>query len=356
MALQERTEPATPRRRDEARKKGQVARSVEVNSALVFIAALLILRSWGNRMSESIRSIAFQCFTSFPTGDMQIAHIARAFMDIIYYIAVAVLPVMVCVAVVGFISNAGQVGLKFSWEALVPDFNRINPLTGIVRMFTMRSAVEIIKSIAKVTIVGWIIYSFLVREYTTILGLVGGDHIQVRLVLGSLCLKLLWRAAFTLVIIGVLDYGFQRYQHEMSLRMTREEVKEEYKRLEGDPSIKAKIRGKQRAIARQRMMSAVPTADAVITNPTHYAVAIKYDPDKMSAPTVVAKGAQLVAQRIKEIARLHNVPVVENKPLAQALYKSVEIGDEVPAALYKSVAEILAFIYRMNNKYGFGKS
>jgi len=356
MPLQERTEPATPRKREESRKKGQVARSMEINSALVFLTALLVIRFWGPRMLDSVGGITRECFSAFPTGDLLPPHVTRGFAALAWQTAIVVVPIMAAVMIVGFVSNAAQVGLIVSWEALSPDLNKINPITGLSRLFSVRSWVELAKSVAKVAVVGYIIYAFLRSEYPTVIGLVGVDYIQVGATLGSLCMKLLWRASLALIVIAILDYGFQRHQHEKNLRMTREEVKEEYKRTEGDPTTRSRIRQKQRAMARMRMMQAVPTADAVITNPTHLAIALKYDPDKMNAPLVVAKGARKIAERIKEIARRHGVPIVENVTLAQAIYKSAEVGDEIPATLYRAVAEILAFIYKMNNKYGFGGS
>jgi flagellar biosynthetic protein FlhB len=211
--------------------------------------------------------------------------------------------------------------------------------------------VELAKALAKTTLIGWIVYSFLRAEYPTVVGLVGCDPRVIASGMGGLIYRLLFKAGMVLLILAAVDYGFQRHQNEKQLRMTKEEVKEDYKRSEGDPQVKSKIRQRQRKMAMSRMMQSVPTADVVVTNPTHFAVALKYDADASTAPIVVAKGKNLIAQKIKAIAAEHRVPMVENVQLARALYKSVEVGDEVPAVLYQAVAEILAYVYRLKNQY-----
>jgi len=352
MALDDRTEPATPRRRQEARQEGQVARSVELCSALVLLSALLIVKFLGPSMLDRLRALAIESFTNFPKGDITIGDITNDLVRILLEVGVVFLPIVLGVALVGFVSSALQVGLVMSGKALQLKGERLNPIPGIARMFSVRAWVECAKSIATVAIVGYIVYSFLRDRYTEIAGLARGNYLAACSEIGLLAWDLLFRAGIALLVIAVLDYMFQRSQHEKLLRMTKQEVKEDLKRTEGDPLVKSRIRQRQRSIAQRRMMQEVPKADVVVTNPTHYAVALKYEAEKHNAPIVVAKGQRLIAQRIREIAEANNVPIVENVQLARTLYASVEIGDEIPAELYQAVAEILAYVYKLSRKIG----
>lgn len=350
MALEEKTEAPTPRRRRDAREEGQVARSVELNSALVLISALLMLKFSGPSLVSHLKGVAADCLGQFPQRDLTLGGVHSNLVRLLLETGMALAPLLVGIMVVAFAGSALQVGLVFSGKALQFKAERLNPITGIVRMFSVRSAVELLKSIAKVLIVGYIVFSFLRDRYSDIESLVGGDYLASCSIIGGLTWSLLLRAAMCLFVIAGLDYMFQRSQLEKQLRMTKQEVKEDYKRTEGDPLVKSRIRQKQREISKQRMMLEVPRADVVITNPTHYAVALRYDAEVGPAPVVLAKGRNLIAQRIKEIAAEANVPIVENVQLARALYASVEIGQEIPAELYQAVAEILAYVYRLSNR------
>lgn len=350
MALEDKTEAPTPRRRHEARLEGNVARSVELNSALVLLSCLVIIKMTGPMLVERLREVALNSFTQFPTHDISIPYISNHLVRLLLTVGVAIAPFVVGVAVVGFASGALQVGLVLSGKALAIKGERLNPIAGMGRMFSVRSAVEMVKSIAKILVIGYIVFSFIRGRYSDIASLPGGDYLGICSVIGQLTWELLFRAGMALLVIAILDYMFQRQQLEKQLRMTKQEVKEDYKRTEGDPLVKSRIRQKQREASQRRMMSEVPKADVVVTNPTHYAVALKYDADKQAAPMVVAKGKMLIAQRIREIAEENNVPIVENVQLARALYASVEIGDEIPAELYQAVAEILAYVYRLSRR------
>ncbi len=351
MPLQDKTEPATPRRRREARQRGQVARSAEANSAIILLVSLLTIKYAGPYMIERMGSLTSRYLSRFPTTDLTPAAVQANLVQILLDMAVVLGPLFAAVFVAGFVSNAVQVGLVFSGEPLMPQASRLDPIGGIARMFSVRSAVELAKALAKICLVGYIVFTFVKSEYPTVVGLVGCDPREIASGMGGLIYRLLFKAGMALLIIAAIDYAFQRHQNEKQLRMTKEEVKEDYKRSEGDPLVKSKIRQRQRRMAMNRMMQSIPTADVVITNPTHFAVALKYDADEYTAPIVVAKGKNLIAQRIKEIAAENRVPMVENVQLARALYKTVEIGDEVPAVLYQAVAEILAYVYRLKNKY-----
>lgn len=350
MALEDKTEAPTPRRRHEARQEGQVARSLELNSALVLIASLILIKLSGPSLVNHFREVAMHSFTSFPKHDFTVGGVSTDLARLLLETGTAIAPLIIGVAVVGFAGSAVQVGLVISGKALQFKAERLNPISGIARMFSVRAGVELLKSIAKILIVGYIVYSFLRTRYTDIESLVGADYLTTCSVVGQLTWDLMLRTGMALVVIAGLDYMFQRMQLEKQLRMTKQEVKEDYKRTEGDPLVKSRIRGKQRELARHRMMGDVPKADVVVTNPTHYAVALRYDIETGSAPVVLAKGQRLIAQKIKDIAIEAGVPIVENVQLARALYASVEIGQEIPAELYQAVAEILAYVYRLSHR------
>ncbi|MGB9618999.1 MAG: EscU/YscU/HrcU family type III secretion system export apparatus switch protein, partial [Armatimonadota bacterium] len=256
------------------------------------------------------------------------------------------LPMVTAAAAVGLAANVLQVGLKVTTKALAPDWSRIDPIKGLARVFCRRSLAELAKSTAKVVVVGWVVYAFLRGEYPKMMDLAGMSPLMIGQAAFELCWRLMARACAAMLIIAAIDYIHQRIQFEYSLRMTKQEVKEEYKRTEGDPIVRSRVRQRQREIARRRMMQDVARSHVVITNPTHLAVALRYDPEEMAAPTVVAKGQRLIAERIKEIARIHGIPLVENPPVAQMLYKTVDVGQQIPEQLYRAVAEILAMVYR----------
>ena len=350
MALEDKTEAPTPRRRQEAREEGQVARSQELGSAMVLVTALIMIKLSGPAIVRCLTEITTHSLTNFPTQDFTVPAVTSYLARLLLQTGAAIAPLLIGVAIIGFAASALQVGLVFSTKALQFKAERLNPLSGIKRMFSARTAVELAKSIAKVLIVGYIVFSFFRDKYADMQSLVGGDYLSSCLMIGKLTWGLLLRSALCLFVIAALDYIFQKTQLEKQLRMTKQEVKEDYKRTEGDPLLKSRIRQKQREISKQRMMLEVPKADVVVTNPTHFAVALIYDTDRSAAPIVVAKGQRLIAQRIKETAAEAGVPIVENVQLARTLYASVEIGQEIPADLYQAVAEILAYVYRLSHR------
>ena len=344
--MAERTEAPTPRRREDARRKGQVAKSVEVNSALGLLAGFWLLSSTGSKIALSMKSLMSQTFESMAATELTLNTVRHGGMIVAISALQAMAPLLATIMVVGVITNVAQVGFMFSETALKPDLNRINPITGLQRIFSARGAMELLKSMLKLIVIGYVVYSTLRDNYPTIasisrMGLAAAisnvNHIAVTIGL---------RGAEALLIIAAVDYIFQRHEHEKSLRMTRQELIEEMKHNENQ-EMKARIRVRQRQMAMSRMMAAIPKADVIITNPTHIAVALRYEQGKMRAPQVVAKGQRLVADRIKERARENNIPLVENKPLARALFKSAEIGQEIPIDLYQAVAEVLAFVFRL---------
>jgi flagellar biosynthesis protein FlhB len=261
-----------------------------------------------------------------------------------------VAPFPASLALAGIASSLIQVGLHLTPKALKPDFSRINPLTGSKRFFSLRAAAELIKSLLKIGVVGFVAFKALTDHMVELSQLTGAD-LRAGLVLAAgIGMELLLKIGLAFLMLALADYVFQRWQFEKSAKMTKQEVKEEARSSELNEQIRGRIRSLQRQLARKRMMQRVPQADVVITNPTHYAVALQYDSGKMAAPRVIAKGQRLIAQQIKEIARMHGVPLVENKPLAQALYRAVDVDKEIPRELYKAVAEVLAFIYRLKRQ------
>lgn len=350
MPLEDKTEAPTPRRRTEAREEGQVARSMEVNSAAILITGLLILKTTGPGIGTRLQDTMVRSLSNFPKGDMAATDVSTGLVRLLLDVGAALLPFILGVMVVGVVANVAQVGLHFSPKMLQFKGARLNPLKGIVGMFSTRAFVEVGKSSAKIVVIGLVIFSYLKSRSAEIAAMTGCSYLTTVRTIGDLTYQLLLRTAVVLLVIAALDYTYQRFTHEKQLKMTRQEVKEDMKRSEGDPQVKGKIRQRQREAAQRRMMSEVPRADVVVTNPTHFAVALKYESDTSAAPVVLAKGADLLAQRIKAIAEENNVPMVENVQLARALYATVEIGDEIPADLYQAVAEILAYVYKLNQR------
>ncbi|MCK4788040.1 MAG: EscU/YscU/HrcU family type III secretion system export apparatus switch protein, partial [Desulfobacteraceae bacterium] len=263
-----------------------------------------------------------------------------------------VAPVMAAGVIVAALSNFLQVGVMFTLEPVIPKFSKISPLKGLGRLFSKQSFMELFKSVAKLAIVGVIAYWTVKGEMDRFLDLGGMGVAAIALYILKVILKIFLRVCVVMVFLAVLDYAFQKWQFEQQLKMTKHEVKEEFKRSEGDPLIKSRIRRIQLEMARRRMMQEVPKADVVVTNPVRLALAIRYDRAVMNAPEVVAKGSELVAERIKALAKKHDIPIVENKGLAQDLYRMVEIGSEIPSALFQAVAEVLAYVYRLKGKLG----
>ncbi|NMB01309.1 MAG: flagellar biosynthesis protein FlhB [Firmicutes bacterium] len=346
----EKTEPATPKRREEARKKGQVAKSGEVGTALIVLTGILMLKALGPYIVKHLKETVHYFLQNMATWDGDTLGLHNLFLVALMKFGLIVGPIFLGFLVIAFLSQVMQVGFKASNEALMPKFSRINPIEGFKRIFSKRALVEFLKSVAKVSLVGYLVYK-LVRgnlEWLPHLGLFHLEH-STSLMVDSIY-QMGMQVGLFLLIIAAADYWWQRREFEDSIKMSKEEIKEEYKQMEGDPLVRSKIRQRQRQMATQRMMQAIPSADVIITNPTHYAIAITYKPGEMTAPKVVAKGMGLIAQRIKEEAKKHRITTVENRELARALYDSCEIGQEIPAHLYPAVAEVLAFVYRLRKK------
>lgn len=349
-SFQEKTEPATPRRRREAREKGNIPRSNEVNSTVVLLAGMAALYFFGKTMSHKLVYAMKWIFARLSVLEFSPTNVPEFALAGLKFLGSLLSPVVFTVMIAGVGACIFQGGFVFAGEPLMPKLSKINPLSGLKRMFSVKSILEIVKGLLKILIVGAVGYSVFRGELKAFPFLIDWDVSQIVAFVGHVGLKLGLRIGLVLMILAGFDFAYQKMDFEKRLRMTRQEVKEEFKRAEGDPLIKARIRSVQRERARMRMLSEVPKADVVITNPVHLAVALKYDPSKTSAPVVVAKGARLIAEKIKEIALAHSVPIVENRPLARLLYRTTDIGSEIPYELYKAVAEVLAYVYRLKGK------
>ncbi|MGE5585653.1 MAG: flagellar biosynthesis protein FlhB [Bacillota bacterium] len=353
MPRDDRTETATPKRRQEARRHGQVARSVEVNSAAILLATLGALGVSGGVIYAGLGGFMRDLLgNALADPDLSDQGLHMLGLHALVVIGKAAGPAIATGFLVGLATNLAQVGLVLSAEPLAPRLSRLDPAAGMARIFSGRALAELLKSCAKVFIVGYYGYVTLLQDYPALVATGAMEPGQILATVGGLALRLGFRVGIALAVLAALDYAYQRWEFEKSLRMTKQEVKEELRQTEGDPLVRARIRARQRQIATHRMMQDVPKADVVVTNPVHLAVALKYDPGTMKAPKVVAKGARLLAQRIRDLAVANGVPIVENKPLAQALYKAVDVGGEIPAHLYKAVAEILAYVYYLNKRAG----
>jgi flagellar biosynthetic protein FlhB len=344
---QERTERATPKRLDEARKKGQVPRSVELSMAAVCVAAATAVYTLGRGAAGKFAELMRGSLSLDPAQAVGENVIWPALMSAGSQALLIILPILGATFLAALAAPLAIGGWNFSTQALMPQFSRLSPAKGLGRMFSARGSVELGKGLAKVGVVAVIAMVLLKGMTPQMLGLssepLNGAITHSAALAGYALLVL----CFGLVAIAAFDVPFQLWQHSRDLKMTREEVREEYKESEGSPETRGRIREAQRALARGRMMQEVPKADVIVTNPTHYAVALKYDDAKMRAPIVVAKGTDLTAARIREIAMENNVPIIEAPPLARALYRTVDLGREVPAALYVTVAQVLTYVYQL---------
>jgi flagellar biosynthesis protein FlhB len=344
-----RTEQPTGRKLRKAREKGQVARSKEVSSATVLLGGLITISFFGQTLVRAFEFEMKHLLRFRVPSELTISYLTGVVNGVGWRIGFVVMPIILVAVICSIAANMMQGGLVFSTEPLGLHFGKLNPQNGFGRIFSKNGIVELLKSLALLIVIAYISYQ-VIAEYLPI---------YPRLILMDVRKLLHWtafisyqvfiRVAVLLVIVAVADYFFQKYRHKDQLKMTKQEVKDEFKETEGDPTTKGRIRRIQRELARKRMMADVPNADVIITNPTHYAVALSYKMDSMDAPRVVAKGVGFLAQKIKELAQEHGIPLVENRPLAQTLYKTVEVGESIPSNLYKAVAEILALIYKAKN-------
>jgi flagellar biosynthetic protein FlhB len=346
----EKTEPATAKKRQDARKKGQVAKSMDLPAAFILLFSFLSFLMFGGYMKEKLVNIFRNVYENQLTMDITAANVQVLFVDLVQQGLIILAPIFILVVLVAFIGNYAQIGFMFIGDPLMMKLNKINPIEGFKRIFSLRTVMDFLKSTMKMLIIGYVVYTTLMGEKAKLLGLGHAPLESTFSFIASVTLKLGIKIGAILIVLAIFDFIYQKYEYEKSLKMSKQDIKDEYKKSEGDPLIKGKIRAKQRQMAMQRMMQEVPKADVIITNPTHFAVALKYDSNNMQAPTVIAKGADYVALKIKEVAKKNGIMTMENKPLARAIFAQVEIGDSIPAELFQAVAEVLAYVYKVKGK------
>jgi len=347
----EKTEQATPKRKREAREKGQVAKSVEIVTALSLLAMFGLLSIFGGEMMGNTKAMMTQFFSGEAIPEtVTVTSLANALSNAIFMLIQIMAPILLGAFVIGVVVNVVQVGLNFSSKALAPKMERVSPLQGFKRIFSSRTLLDFLKSIIKLAILAFVAYGAYQENLAMFPPLMGEPVPFSVEAFVSILISTAFRLAIALAIFAPFDFMYQRWKHNKDLMMTKQEVKDEYKLTEGNPETKGRIAQKQRQMSSMRMVQAVSEADVVITNPTHYAVALEYKQEEHEAPLVVAKGMDYLARRIKERAEEHDVAIVENKALAQSLYFFCEVGDEVPEEHYRAVAEVLAYVFRLKNK------
>jgi flagellar biosynthetic protein FlhB len=349
-SFEERTEKPTPRKREEVRQKGEVAKTRELPATAVLLSGAVALAATGSFTYREMSKLTTQILSLSIIRGEGAGDLLLLLEDCVRAFLLALSPVLAVVFVTAVLSNVAQVGFVLSLEELKPKFSKINPLKGLERLFSKQSLMELFKSLLKLVIIGIVAYGSVKEEMGGLVGLGDMELSSVALHSLSSLFKIFLKCGLAMMVLVALDYAFQRWEFEKRIRMTRQEIKEELKKSEGDPLIKARVKSIQREMARRRMMQSVAKADVVITNPTHLAVALSYQSREMNAPLLVAKGAERIAEKIREVARKHGVPIVENKKLAQSLYTMVDLGHEIPGTLYQAVAEILAYVYRLKGR------
>ena len=345
----DKTEDPTPRRLEEARKKGQVPKSSELNAAVNLLALTVLLLALSPTLWQNFLQV-MRKYLEMNAEILTPGNLAALAGGVVSDLLLLLGPVLLTAFVAAVAASYLQGGVLFTPSLLAPKLERINPLSGLQRIFSKRALVELLKSILKVVIVALVAWNFLRANFETLFVVLYQNAANTWEIVSSLGLNLAIRIAVAFAALAAADLMYQRYEYYKSLKMSKQEIKDELKEMEGDPQLKARIRETQRKIAMQRMLHDVPSATVVITNPTELAVALRYREKEDEAPVVVAKGAGVLARRIRELAREHHIPLVENKPVARTLFQQVELGETIPVELYQAVAEILAFVYRTKGR------
>ena len=346
--MSEKKHAATPRRKEEARKKGQVFKSQEAISAFMLLGLVAVLKYWLPTMLQRMEEL-FPYVLSLPS-DWTERSVASLMLNILWLGIQIMAPILGAGFLIALAANYIQVGILFTGESMKPQISRLSLVSGAKRMFGVKAWVELAKSLTKVILIGYFLYASVRDRLQIFPALQQLDVGQGAIFLGQAVMELAWKISISFFGIAALDYLYQRWDYEKNLRMSHEELKQEYRQTEGNPELKSEIKKRQRALAMSRMMQDLKKADVVVVNPTHFAVALRYDLNVQKAPYVVAKGQDQVALRMRELAKEYDLVIMENKPLARALYAQVEIGQGIPADLYKAVAEVLAFVYRLKKK------
>ncbi|MFZ3132059.1 MAG: flagellar biosynthesis protein FlhB [Desulfosporosinus sp.] len=346
--MSEKKHPATPRRKEDARQKGQVFKSQEAISAIMLLGLVAVLKYWLPNMLLRMEHV-FTYVLSL-SSEWTERSVSSLMLNIIWWGVQIIWPIFGIGLLIALAINYLQVGILFTGESMKPQLSRISLISGAKRMFGVKAWVELVKSLLKVILIGYFLYACIRDRLQIFPALQQLEVSQGAIFLGQALMELAWKISISFLGIAALDYIYQRWDYEKNLRMSHEELKQEYKQTEGNPELKSEIKKRQRAMARSRMMQDMKQADVVVTNPTHFAVALRYDLKEQKAPYVVAKGQDQVALRMRELAKEYDLVIMENKPLARALYAQVEIGQGIPEDLYKAVAEVLAFVYRLKKK------
>jgi len=353
-SFEEKTERPTPKKKEEVRRKGQVAKSRELPSVAVLLAGLMSLSIFGAYINSHIQVIMKEAFSLLTVKDLGIPDFMVFAQKMIALFIITIVPLFSVIFITAIFSNIMQVGLMLSGELIRPKLSKLDPIKGFERLFSKQSLMELFKSLLKLAIVGGVAY-FTVRMEMKNVSLLGDmETNSIWLYIFITIFKIFIRCTIAMIFLVAIDYAFQKWEFEKKIMMTRKELKDEFKRIEGDPLIKARIRSIQKQMARKRMMQAVPQADVVITNPTYLAVALQYNSAVMSAPKLLAKGSGEIAKRIRELAEKHDIPIIENKELARSIYSLVDIDREIPPILYQAMAEVLAYIYRLKGTHAYG--
>lgn len=346
-SAQERTEPATPRRREEARNRGQVAKSNDLTAAVVLFGTMVALYVVHEQFITQMVQIVQFCLGDLSGASVDAGAMVPTMKAVFNKAAFLVLPVIAIVLVLALASAIGQVGLLFTFKPITPSLDKLNPLNGLKRIFSSRSVVTLVMGLAKMSLLGLVAYWTLASRIQGLAFATELPYLALVQISIDFIFTLALRLAAVLLLLALIDLAYQRWKMEKDLRMTKQEIREEMKRMDGDPQLKRRRREVQLQQAVQRISAAVPQSDVVVTNPTHFAVALQYDSRTMNAPKLTAKGADFLAQRMRELAIKHGVPIVEKPPLARALYARVEVGQEIPAQFYRAVAEVLAYVYEL---------
>lgn len=347
----QKTEEASSKRIADTREKGNFAQSREISSSFILLASIIAFSMVGKQATDIVMKTWYSVFSSIGTVNLDVHELFRLLKWNMQNFVFIIGPILIFIMVAGVLANILQTGgLRFSAHPLSLKWNKLSPLKGFGRIFSKTSLVELFKSLFKITIVSIIAYQTIKGHWDEVPTLMGYGVAQTLYFMGEVMIEIMTKVLLVMIILAAVDFIFQKYTYLENLRMTKQEVRDERKDIEGNPQIKNRIRSVQLEMTRRRMMAAVPEADVIVTNPTHFSVAIKYDVENYAAPVVVAKGQNHIALRIREIAKEHNVPLVEDKPLARTLYKTVDVGQLIPASLYKAVAEILAYVFKLKGK------
>ena len=350
MAGEEKTEKATPKKRRDQRKEGNVLQSKEIVTAASVLGIFTAMRLLAEFMLKNILNYSADVFEHIGSYEVNADTIMPLVVDVMTFVVIIVAPICAIAMLLGIIPTIAQTRGLFTMKAVAPKFSRLNPLEGIRKLFSMQAIVGILKGLIEVIVVGVLVYNEMTARMPKIIGLIDAGVMQGIAYAALSIYDMVMLICIMLVFVAAGDFLFQWWQFEKKLKMSKQEVKEEYKQMEGDPQVKSKIKQRQQQMAQRRMMQEVPSADVVVRNPTHYAVALRYDQDKNKAPQVVAKGADYLAIRIIDIAENHDVMCIENPPLARALYSQVDLGREIPIELYDAVAEVLLVVYKAKHK------